>query len=100
MKLKLSIKEPRGAQSQLRRKQDKELRGESTSRDFSDFYLGASIKDVHTPWGMGGGGLAKSVRFVDKGEGEGFRIVYVRIHFSRRLFTEVTTYDKKLYKYL
>ena len=28
---------------------------------------------------MGEVGLAKSVRFVDKGEGEGFRIVYVHI---------------------
>ena len=29
---------------------------------------------------MGEGGLAKSVRFVDKGEGEGFQIVYVHIY--------------------
>ena len=56
--------------------------------------LGA-IHKRHTH-AMGGGGLAKSVRFIDKGEGEGFRIVYLRTHFSRRLFTEVTTYDKKV----
>ena len=44
--------------------------------------MGPSRKGVHTPWG-----LAKSVRFVDKGEG--FPNC-VRTHFSRRLFTGVT----------
>ena len=46
---------------------------------------------------MRGGGLAKSVRLVDKGL-EGSRIVYYT--FSRRLFAKVTTNDKKEGKYL
>ena len=44
---------------------------------FGLFYLGPSIKDVHTP--RGEGGFAKSVRKVYKGEGEFSNCV--RTHF-------------------
>ena len=55
---------------------------------------GPSIKDVYTPWGDGAGQKCTIYR-----QGGGFTY-YVRTHFSRRLFTEVTTYDKKVCKYL
>ena len=41
-----------------------------------NFHFGASIKDVHMP---GGGGVCQKCTFLDKGEGGGFRIVYVHI---------------------
>ena len=63
--------------------------------------LGASIKDVHTPWGGGGTicWFVGSCTICRQGGGGGFPNC-VRTHFSRRLFTEVTTYDKKVCKYL
>ena len=45
---------------------------------------------------MGGGGLAKSVRIVDKGES--FRIMYVHIFQGVFLPKFLHAYDKKVYK--